>query len=92
MRAIARAYGDEPLDRVVVGETASVFYIAAQSVADSMEPGELGGVGFPKNYVFQFDQRLFDSLSAAFRAGEYVELAKLWTTATPLKIGATETA
>jgi hypothetical protein len=60
-----------------------VFYIAAESVASAMEPGELGGVGFPKNSVFDFDAVLFESLTAAWQRGDSAELLRLWSRATP---------
>jgi hypothetical protein len=92
MRVIARAYGDRPLDRVVVGAAEKVVYIAAQSVARAMAPGESGGVGFPRNCVFSFDQSLFESLSSAWERKDQSKLADLWAAATPVQIAAKELA
>ena len=83
MRVIAKAYGDRPLDRVAVGWDKKVAYIAAQSVADAMADGELGGVGFPKECVFLFDPSLFESLQRAWQAGDVGELRRLWSQAEP---------
>lgn len=92
MRVIAKAYGDQPLDRVAVGSSSKVIYIAAQSVANAMASGEAGGVGFPKDCVFEFDSTLLDSLSSAWRGGDRDRLAELWATATPVVIAATQMA
>jgi hypothetical protein len=92
MRVLARAYGDRPLDRIAVGSGVKVVYIAAQSVASSMAPGESGGVGFPKDCVFSFDSALYESLAQAWEAGDDASLAALWEAATPLVIDAMEPA
>jgi len=90
MRVIAKAYRDRPLDRICIGAAEKVIYIAAQSVASAMAPGEAGGVGFPRDCVFAFEQQLFDSLSSAWERGDGTQLAELWAAATPLKIDARE--
>ena len=86
MRVLAKAYGNQPLDRVAVGSARKVIYIAAKSVARSMESGAPGGVGFPRDCVFQFDDGLFDSLKAAWEAKDERELGSLWGRAIPADI------
>jgi hypothetical protein len=84
MRVLARAYGDRPLDRVAVRFEKKVTFIAAQSVASAMQPGELGGIGFPRENVFTFDAELFESLEGAWSDGDGETLSRLWAKATPL--------
>jgi hypothetical protein len=81
MRVIAKAYGDRPLDRVAVGWSGKAVIIAAQSVADAMQEGEVGGVGFPTDCVFQFDAVLFESLQRAWESGDRGELGRQWSRA-----------
>ncbi len=83
MHVIAMAYGDEPLDRVLVGENARVFYVANPSTVSSTGQCTSGGVGFPKAYVFEFDSALFDSLEQAWASADRQGLADLWREATP---------
>jgi hypothetical protein len=83
MRVLARAYRDQPLDRMVVGENARVYYIANPSTVSSTGKCTSGGVGFPKAYVFEFDSVLFDSLERAWLARDSEALATLWQEASP---------
>jgi hypothetical protein len=81
MRAIARAYGDQPLDRVVVDRSAKLTYVAAEPAA-SADP--LSGVGFPRDCVFKFDEALFRALCKAWLEGDRARLAALWEDAEPI--------
>jgi hypothetical protein len=83
MRVIARAYGDAPLDREVVGQTDRVAYIANLSGLSSIEREAAKGVGFPRNCVYRFDAALFESLSKAWERGDRGELEALWSSAEP---------
>jgi hypothetical protein len=85
MRVLARAYGDRPLDRVAVAFDKKVAYVAAQSVADAIQPGEIGGIGFPLDCVFAFDSALFDSLESAWSDGDGPLLQSLWSKALPIR-------
>jgi hypothetical protein len=78
MRVIARAYMDEPLDRVVVGEGKRVTYIAAHSAPCSTGNVRSDGVGFPKNCVFKYEPGLFESLSEAWKSQDSERLSLLW--------------
>jgi hypothetical protein len=83
MRVMARAYGDEPLDRSVAAEANGLAYLINLSVRDSDGTYGRGGVGFPRNSIFEFDQTLFDSLLRAFSSHDEAQLASLWKRATP---------
>lgn len=86
MRVIARAYRDRPLDRVATGKAAGVTYILNPSAISSTGFEPDSGVGFPDSCVFSFDQRLFESLEAAFAAGDERELDRLWHEAEPIQL------
>ena len=77
------AYKGRPLDRVVVAENARLAYIADLS-AHSSEDTAPDGVGFPREYVFRFDETLFDSLSHAWNAQNASALDELWARAVPI--------
>lgn len=84
MRVIARAYRDRPLDRAVVSESKNLAYIADLSAQDANGHAEATGVGFPKDCVFEFDEPLFESLSAAWKAADRNLLEGLWSHARPV--------
>lgn len=84
MRVLARAYKDEPLDRKLVGQNERVFYVAHPSTVSSTGICESGGVGFPKQFVFEFDSELFDTLHAAWESRDAASLEVLWSRARPL--------
>jgi hypothetical protein len=84
MRVIARAYGNEPLDRVLVGRSRKLAYVASESALGSESSMETAGVGFPATCVFRFDSALFHALSEAWVAGDHERLASLWADAEPI--------
>lgn len=86
MHVIAMAYGGEPLDRIVTGTHGNVVYVLNPSVASAKDVTPLSGVGFPQWAVFRHDGNLLDSLSAAWSAGDAVNLKRLWAKATPYDI------
>lgn len=88
MRVLARAYRDQPLDRLLVGENARVYYIANPSTVSSTGQCTSGGIGFPKACVFEFDSALFESLGKAWARRDSDALAVLWREATPYRGGA----
>jgi hypothetical protein len=61
-KALVRAYGGEPLCRVVVGETERVVYIANPDKLPAVEAGDSSPVGFPHEDVFEFDAALYERL------------------------------
>ena len=81
MRAIARAYGDRPLDRLVTGETEKMAYILNASSVDANGILPFSGVGFPRDAVYKFDEALFSALVAAWSRGDRQALESLWGTA-----------
>jgi hypothetical protein len=81
---------DQPLDRVLVARSRKLAYVAAKSVISSGVTDELGGVGFPSNCVFKFDEELFQSLSDAWREGDRSRLTILWEKARPIGNAADE--
>lgn len=86
MEVIARAYGERPLRRMAVGSTERVTFIAAASALCAAPNPEEIGVGFPRNCVYQFEIDLFDSLDAAWSAGDDGRLAALWARAKPFEV------
>lgn len=53
MRVIAKAYDDQPIDRMVVASTSKLAYLVLAE--DDKQPVDDGvsGVGFPRNCVFE---------------------------------------
>lgn len=81
MRVIAKAYGNEPLDRVAVERRKNLVYIVNVSQDSSALSDERAGVGFPSNCVFQYDAALFDALHDAWERGDSSALKLLWSRA-----------
>lgn len=78
MRVLARAYRDRPLDRVLVEARDGVAYIANPSVDNSVRNTIGTGIGFPAQFVFEFDDELFARLSAAWDHADAALLSRLW--------------
>jgi hypothetical protein len=89
MRVIARAYEDEPLDRLAVGYSQKLVYIVDQSTISSAKDDADAGVGFPADCVFEYDPNLLASLLAAYAADDRGRLYELWSRATPFRSDAT---
>lgn len=85
MQVIARAYGDEPLERIAVGVARKVVYIASASALEATEMGNETGVGFPVDCVFEFDSTLIRALKVAWNTGDESELSRLWSMARPFQ-------
>jgi hypothetical protein len=84
IEVIAKAYGDRPLWRLCLSGNRKLFYLLNPSLKNSSDEERRMGVGFPKSAVFCADRQLFDSLEAAFQAGNRAELEALWAKAKPL--------
>ena len=84
MFALARAYADQPLRRVVSGRGSGVTYLVNPSTVSSTGIEQDSGVGFPDAYVFRFDPALFKMLEDAWNNGDDARLSELWAKATPL--------
>lgn len=85
MRVIARAYGDEPLDRIATGRASGVTYILNPSTISSTGIEPNSGVGFPDRFVFRFDQSLWERLWEAWEHGNTDDLLRLWDEASPIE-------
>lgn len=88
MLVIARAYGDEPLVRVLTGCRSGLAYVINPDLAADGKPAEFSGVGFPDDSVFQYEPSLAESLSSAWVRGDCVSLARFWREASPLMVRA----
>ncbi len=83
-RCIARAYANEPLDRVAVAFERKLTFIANGKGVENVDNLEhVGAIGFPSECVFEFDAKLFDALQTAYILGD--DLDALWAQAVPLK-------
>jgi hypothetical protein len=67
---IGRAYGDEPIKLIAISDWGNAIEVKREGDTDS--------VGFRKEALFQFDQSLFDQLSAAFAEKDRTALMRLW--------------
>lgn len=82
---IARAYGDRPLRRIVCGRNRDTIWLLNPNQPDLDRLIEEGaGVGFPSDYVFEFEEGLFRRLEAAHAEGDRVALLAAWLEAKPL--------
>jgi hypothetical protein len=86
MRVIAKAYADEPLQRVATGICGKIVYLLNPSVAVANGTTPLSGVGFPISSVYEFHLATFESLCLAWQSGDVDELARLWGTAAPFRV------
>jgi hypothetical protein len=85
-RCIARAYGDEPLERFALGQEGGLVYLSNPSLEDEDEILALRAVGFPRKCVFVFESQIFDRLTSAYRQGDRKALESAWDTAKLLKM------
>jgi hypothetical protein len=84
-RVIARAYADEPLDRLAVGSGDGLVYIVNPSLSGTDKEIAMWSIGFPKNAIYEFDKTIYDKILAAFQSSTKDKLAELWKLARPLK-------
>jgi hypothetical protein len=84
-RVIAMGYGNVPLDRIVVHESDGHLYVVNPDRDLRSVERERGGVGFPREFVFEEDPRLLAALTEAYNSGDSERLESLWRTARPLK-------
>lgn len=78
MHVIAKAYGDEPLHRIVTGERGDLIYLVNPDRQGRSNPEEFEGVGFPRWSVFRFDSEAFEALIAAWESGDGERLKTEW--------------
>lgn len=84
MLCMARACGDQPLERIAVSAERGLIYVANPSLSDAVKGGEDVGVGFPPDTVFVHEPELLARLQHAFSAGDHDTLVRLWAEAKPL--------
>ena len=77
-RCIAKAYGNEPLDRLLPFDGREATVVVNPSCKNSIDGDYRGGVNFPKNCLFEADDALFSKLRSAYDSGDDVLLAALW--------------
>jgi len=92
MRVIARAYGDEPLQRIVTGSCGNLVYLINPSLDNANGIRPLSGVGFPKSSIYEFELATFESLCLAWRSGDPERLRRAWGMTTPMEEGVIEPA
>ena len=83
MHVIARAYGDQPLDRIIVQAGDNLVYVANPSVSRAAIESERTGVGFPAHCIFKYDPSLYHKLMSAWERGDRTKLTELWSAAEP---------
>jgi hypothetical protein len=84
---LVRAFGGVPLARKVWGEGQRVIYITDDEGFKRLAAGRaiVSPVGFPKEDVFQFDDRLFRRLESAVKRRDTRNLPGIWSEAKPYK-------
>lgn len=85
MRVIARAYEDQPLDRVVVGEEGDTVFLVNPSVNRTQSELEEAGVGFPRFCVYPYSSELLIKLQTAWDGSSRAALVDLWGEASRLQ-------
>ncbi len=88
MLVIAKAYGDEPLVRLLTGCQSGLVYVINPALAEDRDIVEFSGVGFPEDSVFQHSPDVADLLSRAWADGDLAALSRYWAEATPLTVRA----
>lgn len=78
MRVIAKAYDDEPIDRIVVASTQKLAYLVVGQDEDSVVDDGISGVGFPRACIFHYDSHLMGELESAWKSGNRTKLHELW--------------
>lgn len=81
---LARAYGGEPLRRVVWDRRQDkIMLINPDYYEEAIRLGEVRSIGFPEEDVFTYDELLHDQLREAFDRSSWPDLEILWTKAKP---------
>jgi hypothetical protein len=80
---LVRAYGDQPLERVVWDTGKGKVYISRPDLIEQCERQEAWPIGFPIEDVFAFDSTLYKRLESAMRRNDKRQLAGIWSEAKP---------
>ena len=70
---VVRAYGDEPVELLAVGERPGYVEVTRQGTGVS--------IGFPVAYVYEYSAQLVADLRDAYAAGDHDRLHRLWSVA-----------
>ncbi|TGQ71512.1 hypothetical protein EN829_003820 [Mesorhizobium sp. M00.F.Ca.ET.186.01.1.1] len=81
---IAMTYGKTPVLRSVVEFGERVIYLALPGQEFEREVPPVS-VGFPNEFVFEHDERLFADLEKAARDSDQSALDSLWKSARPIR-------
>ena len=81
---IAMTYGRIPVVRSIVNFGERVIYLALPGQELDADVGPVC-VGFPSEFVFEHDERLFADLEKAARDSDQSALDSLWKSARPLR-------
>lgn len=84
MRVIAMAYGKRPLDRALVRDEEKTVFIAADQTTNLDGTYRSEGLGFPRVFVFRFNESLLNRLTSAWDRQASNELEELWNEAIPV--------
>lgn len=84
MRVIVRAYGGEPLERVVVAQERHVVFVVNPSRLEDVGNTNPGGIGFPWQDTFEFDPQQLGALAAAWESGDRQRIEACWRGARPV--------
>lgn len=59
-------------------ETDRLIYVLNPSVVDSVDEPDEGAVGFPREFVFESDEKWLSELESAFDSQDSARLDSLW--------------
>ena len=79
---LVRAYGDEPLERVLIEACGGVAFVAHPSSISRIAAGQTSPMGFPLSDVFPFDAEQYRLLRSEWSRGESTG----WSRCQPLRI------
>ena len=81
-RVLVRAYGDEPLERVLIEARGRVAFVANPASVTRIATGESSPVGFPLSDVFSFDEKHYCQLRSEWSQGK----TSGWSHCRPLRV------
>ena len=74
---LARAYGGEPLQRVVVGRGPRTVHIANPDYLEAIREGQSSPVGFPEDDIFVFSSKAYETLCEQWQRNGVTD-QKVW--------------
>ena len=85
-RCLARAYGDEPLNRFAVGVGDGLVYVVSPDLPGTDGEVALRSIGFPSACIYELDDGVYESILEAYRASDRDRLDQMWRKAKPLRL------